>query len=522
MEPTDQDLLLRYLSDQDDGAFRQLLERHSGLVYGTAIRATHDPGTAEEIVQDVFVLLAKKARRLSSHPCVAGWLHLTSRNLARHAIRGRQRRDHKHSSFHRDSVPLADKTTNPGESTNHSHEGEQLDSAVQRLPKGDREAIILRFYEDREYAEIATLLKISEEAARKRVSRAVKRLQDTVGSPMASGGAMASLAVASPPGLAETVAASLPSAASSLSTITAASSTSTGIAALMTKQTTIILIGCAAICASLLYYGISQRQQNQKLVAEIENVQSTHQSDKASAVISNQQTASAIEKLEADLASAQQRAVDAEARAAELEALVEDLDDEVVVAYGKVEEIGNDFGSLVSEARALKQLEDAGKLDEPENRKRFADFIQSASSMTGLSQEIVKMEGNPEEGPRFFAHAYSEIFDLDPTTTARLESILQGHIKSALDQGITLKDLPRDEILKDPKNLSPKAQAWIDERASFFKTVRNDLRNAMPQPALENFDNWVEDNGIGFKNITVKGLPLSFSLSVNLPQASAP
>ncbi|MFP6858056.1 MAG: sigma factor [Roseibacillus sp.] len=49
-----------------------MLDRHSGLVYGTALRVTGDPDAAEEVSQDVFVLLAWKARALTSHPSVAG------------------------------------------------------------------------------------------------------------------------------------------------------------------------------------------------------------------------------------------------------------------------------------------------------------------------------------------------------------------------------------------------------------------------------------------------------------------
>ena len=59
------------------------------LVYGVAMRNIADPSIAEEVVQDVFVLLAKKAQALANHPSLAGWLHNTSRNVAREARRKR-------------------------------------------------------------------------------------------------------------------------------------------------------------------------------------------------------------------------------------------------------------------------------------------------------------------------------------------------------------------------------------------------------------------------------------------------
>ena len=93
-ELNDQILLSRYLRGADD-AFRHLLDRHSGLVYGTALRVTGDPDAAEEVSQDVFVLVARKARALTSHPSVAGWLHRTSHNVARHEQRRRMRQSRK-------------------------------------------------------------------------------------------------------------------------------------------------------------------------------------------------------------------------------------------------------------------------------------------------------------------------------------------------------------------------------------------------------------------------------------------
>ncbi len=69
------------------------------LVYGVAMRNLLDPALAEEVVQDVFILLAKKARKLASHPCIAGWLHTTSRNVARDARRKRLGHQRKLARF---------------------------------------------------------------------------------------------------------------------------------------------------------------------------------------------------------------------------------------------------------------------------------------------------------------------------------------------------------------------------------------------------------------------------------------
>ena len=97
--PADQSLA-RYAETGDDDAFRDLAERHSGVVYSCAVQQTGSPEAAEEIVQNVFVTLAKNAVRIKSHPALSGWLYKAARNetanyLRRESKRGRKMKDYQ-------------------------------------------------------------------------------------------------------------------------------------------------------------------------------------------------------------------------------------------------------------------------------------------------------------------------------------------------------------------------------------------------------------------------------------------
>src|SRR5256885_6776605 len=88
----DQDLLREYREGGSEGAFQSLVQRHVNLVYSTALRRLRDSGLAEEVTQNVFVVLARKAPFLDRHIGLAGWLYKTTLLEARHRQRSELRR----------------------------------------------------------------------------------------------------------------------------------------------------------------------------------------------------------------------------------------------------------------------------------------------------------------------------------------------------------------------------------------------------------------------------------------------
>ncbi len=174
----DATLLRRYATTRDEPAFAELVKRHVDGVYSVALRrAGYDAHLAEDIVQQVFVALAREAQHLSGHPVLTGWLYTTTRYIAASAVRSERRRKHREQEAH-----AMQETDAPDPApVDWRQIGPVLDDALDTLAEPDRIAVLLRFTDRRSYAEIGTVLGIAEEAARKRVDRAVDKLRVALG-----------------------------------------------------------------------------------------------------------------------------------------------------------------------------------------------------------------------------------------------------------------------------------------------------------------------------------------------------
>jgi RNA polymerase sigma factor (sigma-70 family) len=170
IEPTDSELLTSYAVDGSEAAFGQLVRRHLGLVYSAALRQLGGgSASAEDVAQLVFTVLAREADGLRRRDSIAGWLHTTTRHLSAKARRSDERR------LLRETTALA---MNPTDDTAAWEEMSPiLDTALHELPDNDREAVLLRFFEKLSLSEVGSRLGVGEDAARKRVDRALDKLR---------------------------------------------------------------------------------------------------------------------------------------------------------------------------------------------------------------------------------------------------------------------------------------------------------------------------------------------------------
>jgi RNA polymerase sigma factor (sigma-70 family) len=168
-EPDDITLLKQYAGG-DESAFTALFERHVHLVYSAALRQARNPSHAEEVTQAVFILLARKAKSLSPKTVLSGWLYqavrLTTASLIKREIR-RQRREQE----------VYMQTLKEPDTSLWEQISPLLDDAMGRLGEKDRNAIVLRFFENRTPQEVAAALKLNDVTARKRVSRTLEKLR---------------------------------------------------------------------------------------------------------------------------------------------------------------------------------------------------------------------------------------------------------------------------------------------------------------------------------------------------------
>jgi RNA polymerase sigma factor (sigma-70 family) len=177
---SDHELIREYVRSGSQEAFAELVRRHAGWVHCAAVRRVRDGSLAEDVTQAVFIVLARKGGTIREHTAMTAWLFGVLRLAAARAMRTERRR-RRHEQIAAAKNAAATTRTDSEEVSPEEWErvSAVLDRSVERLRGKDRLAILLRFYQRFSYAEVgAALGGVTEEAARKRVARAVERLRD--------------------------------------------------------------------------------------------------------------------------------------------------------------------------------------------------------------------------------------------------------------------------------------------------------------------------------------------------------
>lgn len=265
----DAELLRRYVASRSEPAFAAFVARHLNLVYFAALRRVNgNTALAEEIAQHVFTLVARDAAALARHTTITGWLYTTTRNAAAKALRAEQVRQRLAPAL---AVHLMQTQADEAAGADWERLRPVIDESLEKLNTPEREAVLLRFFEGRAFAEIGSALDVSEDAARRRVERALGKLQALlVRRGVTSTGAALAVALTQQGALAAPagVAASVASAAFAAG---AASGTTTGLFFLM--STSKITSGAAVLAlivatATIGYEWRSGSQEKAALAAE--------------------------------------------------------------------------------------------------------------------------------------------------------------------------------------------------------------------------------------------------------------
>ena len=170
-ESDDIRLLKQYADENSEAAFAELVARYVNLVYSAALRSTGNAHAAEEITQAVFIILARKAKSFGGKALLSGWLYQTARLTAANYLRGEIRRQNREQEAYMQSI------LNEPESGAWRQISPLLDDAMGRLGEKDRNAIVLRFFENKNLSEVGLALGASEDAAKMRVNRGLEKLR---------------------------------------------------------------------------------------------------------------------------------------------------------------------------------------------------------------------------------------------------------------------------------------------------------------------------------------------------------
>lgn len=430
----DNELVGSYAREGSEAAFRALVSRHVSLVFGAALRQTGDAGIAEEITQNVFIALSRKAPRLAGHETLAGWLHRTALLESKARLRSEFRRQRREDTaaalaqLQREGQPPTEDLT------------PLLDEGLLQLRESDRLALILRYLEERSLRDVGRALGVEEDTARKRVDRALDRLAAFFRSrgfavPAGSGAAIltqASSASAAPAGLA---------AAAAQAGIAAGSTVGAGaVSLLFLSVMNLSNLQTASVCALLVAAPLVwQWNQQRELRAQEDQVLASH----TAAVREWDEAQESSRRLRADLVRAQSDAFNArqglaatQARIRGVEADRYSWDDrsplvripKEMLRQIQVPAVSNRRGELTPQIKAVLQMTDAESVMVQGAMDRFLEEVHAAQAgaLRVVAPQDQELEGHAAEEVRVFEinGVQEEIASLRRELLAGLDDVL--------------------------------------------------------------------------------------------------
>ena len=169
----DSELIRRYAADRTEAAFAELVRRHLTPVYAFALRRVGgDAHLAKDVTQIVFTTLARKAASLTDRRTLGGWLCRATHFAARDMVRAEWRR----RAREQEAQIMDDNSAGHVTTVDWEKLQPVLAETLAELNEEDRDAVWLRFFEGRSFAEVGARLRLTENAARMRVERALDKL----------------------------------------------------------------------------------------------------------------------------------------------------------------------------------------------------------------------------------------------------------------------------------------------------------------------------------------------------------
>ena len=262
---TDAELLLRYARDGAEDAFAEIVRRHIDFVFQTALRQVGgDAHHASDVAQYVFTEVARRSSSLAHHRVLKGWLFTTARHAAANIVRAERRRRRREQEAH----AMQNIANEPEPSADWAEARPLINDALTALSARDRAAVLLRYFEGRDYAEIGARFSLTADAARLRVDRALDKMRIalsragvTSGTAALAGALTAQAGIAAPAGL-----------AASVTAVALASGAATGGAATFLILMNTTTIQCALLAAVLLTGSVGlllQQRSHAKLTDEL-------------------------------------------------------------------------------------------------------------------------------------------------------------------------------------------------------------------------------------------------------------
>ncbi len=168
---SDKDLIDRYLEGDLD-AFARLVGRWERRVVNLAHRLTGDIEEARDIGQLTFVKVFRGLRSFNGESRFSTWLYTIALNASRDRMRRRAARSGLTAAW-AESIDLH----TPKRASERRETASIVSRAVASLPEAEREVVVLRHYQDRTFAEIASIVGAPVSTVKSRMERAIRKLR---------------------------------------------------------------------------------------------------------------------------------------------------------------------------------------------------------------------------------------------------------------------------------------------------------------------------------------------------------
>jgi RNA polymerase sigma factor (sigma-70 family) len=263
------ELLRAYAATRCGSTFRELVAGWTGMVYATALRvARGQEALAEDITQTVFSRLAAAPEKVKDARALGAWLHAAATGSTLAALRLEARRRRREEISQHLTIMQTPQPPAPDAGDGRHELTPEIDGALSKLPPQDSQLLLMRFWQEQDWRSIGRNFGLSEDAAQKRMSRALERLRRI----LARRGITSTAGVLSAV-LASTVPRDLPAATvlKILSATQASTSTVLTTVAMTTKTKVAIAAAIVIAATAPVFY------QQQRIAAQQEEIQSLQQ-----------------------------------------------------------------------------------------------------------------------------------------------------------------------------------------------------------------------------------------------------